>query len=76
MKSFGHTVCRVLILFGVFRGSPCSGSYVPSALYLLLCGSGFSLLRGSIMYVMSLSIHDVISLVRTYRRCILDNWST
>ena len=62
--------------FDVFRASLCSGSFVPPALYVLLCGSGSSLLRGSVMYVMSLSIHDVLSPVRKYRRCIMDSWST
>jgi hypothetical protein len=28
------------------------------------------------MYIMSLSIHNTISPVRTYRRCALDIWST
>jgi len=70
------TECRVFLLFDVFRASPCSGSTVPPAMYVLLCGSGSSLLRGSVMYVMRLSIHGVISHVKTYCRCIMDIWST
>jgi hypothetical protein len=55
----------------------CSGiSFVPLELYVILWGSGSSLLRGYVMYVISLSIHGVISLVRTYRRCLPDSWST
>ena len=71
-----YVVCFIFLLFDVICTSSCSGSTVPLALYVLLCGSGSSLLRGSVMYVIGLPIHGVISPVRTYRRCILDIWST
>ena len=64
------------LFFMISRTISCSGSIVPPALYVLLCGSGSSLWRGSVMYVIGLPIPGVISPVRTYRRCILDIWST
>jgi hypothetical protein len=36
-------------------------SAIPPALYVLLWGAGSSLLRGSVMYVIRLPIHGVIS---------------
>jgi len=65
-----------LLFCYAFFTTSCSSSIVPPALYVLLCGSGSSLLRGSVMPVIRLPIHGVISPMRTYRRCILDNWST
>jgi len=55
-----------LFLF-LFRASSYSGSFLPPALYVLLCGSGSSLLKESVMYAMILSIHGAMSPVRTYR---------
>ena len=66
----------VVSFFVVFFTSSCSIISVPPALYHLLYCSGSSLLRGSVMYVIRLSIRGVISPVNTYRRCILDIWST
>ena len=51
--------------FWCFFTSFCSGSTLPPALYVLLCGSGSSLLRRPVMYVIRLPIHGVISPVRT-----------
>ncbi len=50
-------------------------SYAPTALHRLLYGSGSSLCRGLVRYVVSLSIHGVISPISTYRKCMRDNWS-
>jgi hypothetical protein len=57
----------------------CMGIFVRPTLYDLLlavCGSVSSLFTRSVIYVIKLSIDGVSFLVRTYRRCILDIWST